>query len=171
MILYAYFEGRPASRNSPWALQPMWHIVHFPGLKGWHWDAALHSSLMGWIDLKGLNWCMNEAYFVKSLSSIFSNLFFLCASEFARIGWDKDGGPFLFGRNKKTLLNHHACNPKKIRAMTISSLAPCIWLEPINFYNRSDCWMVMNCCSCDQWYVRVSVCIVAEKGSCLVFRC
>ena len=113
-------------------------------LNGWPWDAALPSSLMRWIDLKGFDWHANEAYFVKSFSSIFSNLFFLCASEFARIGWDKDGGPFLFGRNKKTLLNHHACNPKKISAMTISSLAPCIWLKPIKFYSRSGCCAVMG---------------------------
>ena len=84
------------------------------------------------------------AYFVKSFSIIFSNLFFLCASEFARIGWDKDGGPFLFGRNKKTLLNHHACNPKKIRAMTISSLVPCIWSKRIDVHNPSGWCLVMS---------------------------
>ena len=104
---------------------------------GWPWEAALYSGLTSCIDLKGFDWHTNETYFVKSCSSILSNLFFLCASEFARIGWKKDGGPFLFGRNKKILLNHHACNPKKIRVMTISSLAPCIWLKPINFYNPS----------------------------------
>ena len=111
---------------------------------GWPWEAALYSGLMTWSDLKGFDWHTNEVYFVKSFSSIFSNLFFLCASEFARIGWDKDGGPFLFGRNRKTLLNHHACNPKKIRAMTISSLAPCIWSKRIDFYNPSGCWLVMS---------------------------
>ena len=111
---------------------------------GWPWEAALYSSLMTWSDLKGFDWYRNEAYFVKSFSSIFSNLFFLCASEFARIGCDKDGGPFLFGRNKKTLLNHQACNPKKIKAMTISSLAPCIWSKRIDFYNRSGRWLVMS---------------------------
>ena len=53
---------------------------------GWPWDAALYSTLMSWINLKDFDLHTNEAYFVKSFSSIFSNLFFLCASEFARIG-------------------------------------------------------------------------------------
>lgn len=108
------------------------------------WEAALYSSLLNWINLKGFDWYTNEAYFVERFSRIFSNLFFLCASEFARIGWDKEGGPFLFGRNRNTLLNHHACNPKKIRAMTMSSLAPCISSKPIDLYNPFCSWMVIS---------------------------